>query len=222
MPLFRRDAFPDDPPGRAVARLEPDGECRGVVLMLHGGTQQSTEPVDAGSASLWRTTVMRDRIAPRLLRHGYAVWLLRYAVRGWNGTGAPVADARWALAQVREAHPGVPVVLLGHSMGGRTAAYVADDPSVVGVVALAPWFDPADPVAPLRDRTLVAGHGLRDRITSAVRTKAFVERARAVARRAEFRPLGAAGHYMLYRAGRWNRFARDQSLLQLGDADGLR
>ena len=34
----------------------------------------------------------------------------------------------------------MPVVLLGHSMGGRTAVAVADDPSVVGVVALAPWL----------------------------------------------------------------------------------
>lgn len=218
MTLLRRDAFPGQPTGRAVARLDPDGPPRGVVLMLHGGTPSSTVPVDEGSASLWRTTVMRDRIAPRLQRQGYSVWLLRHAVRGWNGSGAPVEDARWALRQVREEHPGLPVVLLGHSMGGRTAAYVADDPSVVGVVGLAPWFDPGDPVQPLTGKTLVAGHGLRDRITSALRTRAYVDRARSVAARAEFRPLGAAGHYMLYRAGRWNRFARDQSSRLLGEA----
>ena len=218
MSLLRPDAFTGEPAGRAIARLEPDGPVRGVVLMLHGGTPTSTEPVDAASASLWRTTVMRNRIAPSLLRQGYAVWLLRYAVRGWNGTGAPVVDARWAIGQVRQEHPGVPVVLLGHSMGGRTAVHVADEEGVAGVVGLAPWLAPGDPVRTLRGRDLVAGHGLRDRITSAASTKAYVARADAVARRAEFRPLGGAGHYMLYRAGRWNRFARNQVRRLLDEA----
>ena len=57
----------------------------------------------------------------RLNRAGASLWLLRYAVRGWNQRVAappsPVPDARWALDEVRSELGDVPVVLLGHSMG---------------------------------------------------------------------------------------------------------
>jgi pimeloyl-ACP methyl ester carboxylesterase len=144
------------------------------------------------------------------------LWLLRFGVRGWNlGLGpepSPIPDARWAIEQVHAAHPGLPIVLLGHSMGARTAVQVADHPAVVGVVALAPWFEPADPVAALAGRHLVAGHGSRDRITSPRMTRRYVERARAVAASAEFVDVGRLGHYMLTHQSQWNRFAVESSL----------
>lgn len=205
--------------GRSLERTEPSGTARGVVLMLHGGTQHSIDPVGPRSGSLIRTRVMRDRLAPKIREAGHGVWLLRYGTRGWNATSpegpSPVQDARWALDQIRAAHDDVPVVLLGHSMGGRTATQVADDPNVVGVVGLAPWFEPGDPVAPLAGKKFVAGHGLRDRITSARATRSYVDRARRVAASAEFFSLGLAGHYMLYRPGMWNRFALEHSLAVL-------
>ncbi len=78
---------------------------------------------------------------------GVAVWSVRYRYRGWNGSAAsPVADARAALDGVRRTHGQVPVVLLGHSMGARTALRVADDPLVRGVTALAPWLPDGEPV----------------------------------------------------------------------------
>jgi pimeloyl-ACP methyl ester carboxylesterase len=36
-----------------------------------------------------------------------------------------VRDARWALGEIHRAHPGVPVVLVGHSMGGFVACLAA-------------------------------------------------------------------------------------------------
>ena len=198
-------------PSPALTRTDPAHEPRGIVLMLHGGAKTGSKPVDGRSASLRRTAAMRDVLAPRVLGQGASLWLLRFGVRGWNaGDGpepAPVPDARWALDQAAEDHPGVPVVLLGHSMGARTAVHVADHPSVVGVVGLAPWWEPADPVRTLAGKHLLAGHGSRDRITSARMTRAYVDRARGLAASAEFVDLGRLGHYMLHRPADWNRFA---------------
>jgi pimeloyl-ACP methyl ester carboxylesterase len=145
-------------------------------------------------------------------------------VRGWNaGSGpepSPVPDARWALDRAAETHPEVPVVLLGHSMGARTAVHVADHPSVVGVVGLAPWLEASDPVRPLAGRHLVAGHGSRDRITSARATRAYVDQAIGVAASAHFVDMGRLGHYMLHRPGDWNQFALQSTLEVFDRASG--
>ena len=203
-------------PEPGLLRSEPDGASRGVVLMLHGGAKTGEEPVGGRSASYWRANRMRAAIAPRIHAAGLSLWLLRFGVRGWNrGLGpepSPVPDARWALDQAQAAHPGSPIVLLGHSMGARTSVHVADHPAVAGVVALAPWLEPSDPVAALTGKHLIAGHGSRDRITSPAMTRRYVDRARAVAASAEFVDLGRLGHYMLTRPSTWNRFAVQASL----------
>lgn len=194
----------------SLTRLDLAGTPRVVCLVLHGGTQHSHEPVGGRSASWKRMAAMQRRITPRLHEAGIATWLLRYRARGWNGTGAgPQQDARWALDQVRAAYGDVPVVLLGHSMGGRTSAYVADDPAVVGVMALAPWWQPDDPVGALRDRHVVAAHGRSDKITSARMTRAFLARATPLAASTEYVDMGRVGHYMLRRIDRWNDVAAE-------------
>jgi predicted esterase len=202
-----------------LIRRDPAQTTHGIVLMLHGGAQTGLRPVGRRSASLRRTTTMRDVLEPRVLGAGMSLWLLRFGVRGWNhglGDPSPVPDARWALDRAAQEHPGVPVVLLGHSMGGRTAVHVADHPSVVGVVGLAPWLEPSDPVSTLAGRHLVAGHGSRDRITSAQMTRAYVDQARTVAASAEFVDMGPLGHYMLASPQKWNRFAL-RSTMQIFD-----
>lgn len=198
-------------PNPELDRRDPTGDPRGIVLMLHGGASAGLDPVGARSASYRRTSAMRNAIDRPLLDAGLSVWLLRFGVRGWNaGAGrepSPVPDARWALDQAAAEHPGVPVVLLGHSMGGRTAVHVADHPAVTGVVGLAPWWGPTDPVRTMAGRHLIAGHGSRDRITSARMTRAYVDQARTVAASATFVDMGRLGHYMLYKPRTWNRFA---------------
>jgi predicted esterase len=200
----------------SLTRLDPPAEPRAVILVLHGGKERSTTPVDGRSASWRRAAALQRSIAPRAHEAGVGTWLLRYRRRGWNGGSGPLEDARWALAEVRREVGEVPVVLLGHSMGARTSVHVADDGSVVGVVGLAPWFPPGEPVTALAGKRLVAAHGRRDRITSYRATADFVERARRVAGSAELRDMGRVGHYMLARVAAWNDVAVESALAQLG------
>ena len=190
-------------PGAALVRTvivaEPDltrldvARTRGpLVLLLHGGKERSDEPVDGRSASWRRMAAIQRAVTPAAHEAGASTWLLRYQVRGWNG-GAPTADARWALDEVRRELGDIPVVLLGHSMGGRTAVHVADDPSVVGVVALAPWFPKGETVEALAGKTLRAAHGSADKITSS-RATAGLRRARpAEGADATFTDMGRVG-----------------------------
>ena len=214
------DQLPDARPRPSLARRDVDGPPTGLVLMLHGGKADGLTTVDDSSASWRRSRWMRDHIGDRLNRAGTSVLLLRYGLRGWNERSpegpSPVPDARWALDEVRRELGEVPVVLLGHSMGGRTAVAVADDPNVVGVVALAPWLPPDEPTGALAGKHLAAAHGRSDKITSYRQTRAFCRAAEDVAASVELHSMGRVGHYMFRHVADWNAFAVSRSLAQLG------
>lgn len=203
-------------PAPEFTRSDVDGPPRGLILMLHGGKADSFVPVDDKSASWRRSAWMQRQIDSRAIAAGVSVWLLRYQHRGWNERVAsppsPVPDARWALEEVRRELGDLPVVLLGHSMGARTAVAVADDPFVTGVVALAPWLPANEPVTSLAGKHLAVAHGRGDKITSHRQTVAFMQRAERVAASAEFHDMGRAGHYMLRKRREWNDFAITRSL----------
>jgi dienelactone hydrolase len=140
---------------------------------------------------------------------GIAVWLLCYRVRGWNTPDLdPVADASWALDEIRREHPGAPVVLVGHSMGARVAFRVAGDPSVVAVCALAPWTTETDPVDQLTGRTVLIAHGDRDTTTKPADSHAYARRARQVTGAVRVIDIPGEGHAMVRKAKVWTLLVR--------------
>jgi alpha-beta hydrolase superfamily lysophospholipase len=210
-------------PARLASR-RPD-DPRGVVLMLHGGAEHGRQPVDERSLAYRRTRWMFASISDGLVQGGAAVALLRFTLKGWtagdSSVPSPVEDTRAALAELRASYGGLPIVLLGHSMGARAAVHAADDPGVVGVVGLAPWLPADDPVRALAGRHLVAVHGTRDRITSPRASRRYVDRAGTVAASARLVELPGLGHYMLRGRGRWNDVATTETLDLLDAVAGI-
>lgn len=187
-----------------------------VVLVLHGGPEHGT-----ARCSWWRPQVLRCTLLARTVarrwrrlpgdRGDLAVYRLQHSWTGWDGDGRDViADADWALALISARHPDRPIVLIGHSMGGRVATRVADRQGVRGVVGLAPWLPADDPVAPVARSRLSAIHGTRDRLVPAAGTTAFLRRAQAAGAEVCRLPIRGGGHPMIFRIGRWNRLTVEQ------------
>lgn len=110
---------------------EPAGAARGQVVLVHGFLSQRTEFADLG-----------DRLAAR----GWRV--LGLDQRGFGASGGArgmisqeraSADVLAAVAWLRKDAPGLPVGLVGHSMGAAFAlSAMAADPSIRAAVLAAP------------------------------------------------------------------------------------
>lgn len=147
-------------------------------------------------------------IGRRVRPHGVAVWRLHYRFRGWNAPEeSPVADARWALDEVLRQHGDVPVVLLGHSMGGRVAVNVADHSTVRHLVLLAPWLPDGETVAAVNGRRVLILHGDKDRTTSLEASKDWAARARTTSTLVDVEPIRGGEHAMIRQARLWHELA---------------
>lgn len=177
-----------------LTRSGPATGARAVVLVLPGGSTESHAPARRGLAWMRMIPFARAARAP-----GVAVWMLLYRYRGWNRAEDPVTDARWALAEARRLHPGAPVVLVGHSVGGRVALRLAAEPDVAGVCALAPWIEPGEP-QPSVSRTVLIAHGENDRMTDPAASAAYAARIGA-----SFVPVPGEAHALLRRPIFWQR-----------------
>ena len=194
-----------------------EGPTRALAVFCHGGTVASVQPPKERSLSLLRMRAIEQFVRASAADRGLDTYLLRYRVAGWNGVTADAyADVRWALGELRSRHgDDVPVVLVGHSMGGRAVLRAGDDPAVRAVCALAPWTPPGEPVEHLRGQTVAILHGRGDRWVPAALSADFAVRAeRAGARIARFTIAG--GHSMVRRAPVWHAFVRDVVLAGTG------
>jgi dienelactone hydrolase len=196
------------------------GEPRGIVLVLHGGMSESTAPVTSRQLAVLRMVPVAAAVRHAAGRDGIDVQRPLFRVRGWNGAKAsPVADLTQALDELRAKHAGVPVVLIGHSMGARAALRAAGHPAVTAVAGLAPWLPGGEPVGQLAGRRVLLAHGTRDTTTSAAETWAYAERARPLCDLTAIE-VGGADHPMLRRAPLWHELAAEFTRLAFGLASG--
>jgi alpha-beta hydrolase superfamily lysophospholipase len=120
-------------------RTLPDGKPRAVIVALHGFNDYSNAFTDAArffAGSKIATFAYDQRGFGEAPDRGY-----------WDGVPAMVSDANTAVALARKQFPGVPVYLMGESMGGALAMVATTGPhpvAVDGVILVAPavWSRP--------------------------------------------------------------------------------
>lgn len=131
-PLFERAWLPPTAP-------------RAVIVLVHGYAEHSGRYEHVGEA---------------LAARGYAVHA--FDLRGHGRSGGAraivrsfaeyIADLRIFLVRVRTRHPGVPLFLFGHSMGGGivTLAAIIDLPRVDGILLTGPALGAGSVAVPVR------------------------------------------------------------------------
>ncbi|GAA0389252.1 alpha/beta hydrolase [Acrocarpospora corrugata] len=188
------------------------GAVKAVAMVLHGGQEVGRTPTTARQLAVLRMLPFAWALTRAGADHGLAVWRVRYRVRGWNGSEAsPVADVDQVLTRLRHEHD-VPVILVGHSMGARTALRVAGHPNVVGVAALAPWVPEGEPVTQLAARRILLIHGTADRITSPAATHTYARHAAEVATEVRLIDIPGEGHAMLRKPRLWHDLTTEFTL----------
>jgi pimeloyl-ACP methyl ester carboxylesterase len=197
------------------------GEPRGIVLVLHGGQSESSAPVSPRQLAVLRMIPVADAVRRAVGRDGIEVRRPLFSMRGWNGGQAsPAADLVRVLDEIQAKHPGVPAVLIGHSMGARAAMRAAGHPAVIAAAGLAPWLPGGEPVEQLAGRRVLLAHGTADRITSPADTWAYAERARGLCDLTVVE-VARGDHPMLRRASLWHGLAAEFARAAFGRPAGV-
>ena len=184
------------------------------VLVLPGG-----RPTSDASSRAWQLANLRMELLTQSLRRRVGAHVevrrVQYRLRGWNaGRFDALSDARAVLEDVLDTVGTGPVVVVGHSMGGRVAAHLASEGRVAAVAALAPWWphDDAD-LIPTACRLLVM-HGTADTWTDPVASQRQTERAAARGVDARWVGFPGAGHFLMQDYARWNRLTAEFAITQ--------
>ena len=131
----------------------------GAALRVTGAGPDAVVCVNGGGRAevpgTWSSTVewLVGRLAPSF--PGVRFGEVRYRVKSWRRLDLCVEDA---LASITALKP-MRTLLLGFSMGGAVSVRVAAQPSVTGLLALAPWLPEELDLAPLDGKRLAIVHG---------------------------------------------------------------
>ena len=153
-----------------------------------------------------RMELFARSIGRPLERAGIEVRRFRFSQQGWNHDGASaMADLGRTIDELTTTTR-QELVLVGHSMGGRTSMRFVDHPGVAGVVGLAPWLPAGEPMVDVAGRTIRVAHGANDRTTKPSSSLDFVDRARAAGADARHVLVPGEGHALIRHPSWWNRF----------------
>ncbi|MFI8287841.1 alpha/beta fold hydrolase [Streptomyces sp. NPDC085614] len=130
------------PSGARVQVWEAFGPARAMIQLQHGFAEYSE-----------RFVHQHHELIGHLTRHGFQVWAMDLHGHGRSPGRRGLADMRQAVTdhrdmrQIMRANGTLPVLLIGHSLGGLVTAgsALADPAAVRGVVLLAPSLPPALP-----------------------------------------------------------------------------
>ncbi len=180
-------------PTGAEMRISGDG---GPAVVCVNGGQAAAVP------GTWSGTIewLVARLAPRFPELRFAE--VRYRVKSWRHLDECIADARAAIDELGSPRS----LLLGFSMGGGVSIACAAEPSVEGVLGLAPWIPDRLSVEPLRGKRLRVLHGSLDRalpgipgVSPELARRGF-ERARSLGIDGEMTVIRGAVHGVALRA----------------------
>jgi len=127
-----------------VAHWPAQGAARAVILGLHGYGDYGASTFGRAAAA-WSARGIAV-YAPDQRGFGRAPGWQR-----WPGAGTLIADAGAMFAAVQARHPGMPVFVAGHSMGGAVALAAAGEghlPGAAGLILLAPAVWGGDDLGP--------------------------------------------------------------------------
>jgi dienelactone hydrolase len=133
------------------AELRVTGSGPDAVVCVNGGGR-------AEVPGTWSSTLewLVGRLSPRFpeLRFGE----VRYRVKSWRRIDLCVEDGSAAIASLAPRR----TLMLGFSMGGSVSVRLGADPSVSGVLGLAPWLPEQLDLSPLEGKRLAVVHGTLD------------------------------------------------------------
>jgi predicted esterase len=176
-----------------------------LVLLVPGGRMNGNSRCHWWTPPVLRCWILGAALTRARTRGSMSVYLLKHASTGWDGDGRDVlADLSWALAELSQRHPDAPIALVGHSMGGRTAARWAGQPGIAGLVALAPWLPADDPVEQLSNVRLTVIQGSADREIPPAETDVFLARAVTAGALVTRVRIQGGEHLMLLRMRSWH------------------
>ena len=141
-----------DPPGEpppTLSRWSPPARPSAIVLALHGFNDRKAAFDEFGAYA-----AARGVLVEAYDQRGFGA---RHDRGRWAGTDALAGEVHDRVRGLRARHPGVPVYVLGESMGGAIAAVAFADsgaPAVDGVILSAPAVWGGDALRPLYRRTL--------------------------------------------------------------------